>query len=285
MVGMDGQEGAESVAPNSDAVLAGLKALQDPFPDRAEGDTLEEGSTLDGEGRTSDGSAPVEPQAAGILSFLDPRAAIRLASVYQMKDRAGTVGWNGVARLLEAILKRTNAPVHAVGHSYGGKVILSAIAAASLPRKVATVLLLQPAVSHLSFAKQVPGREGEGGYSGVPAKVSRPILTTYSSYDLPLHDVFHRALIRGIDLGDLRIAGGDTSAGAPPNAYAALGGYGPRDADERLFDYLPDPGQTLDVPDGPGIIGLDGTVQRRITGHGDVTTPATAWLLYLQLVR
>lgn len=275
-IGKGGQEGAEAEAPGPEAVLTGLKALQDTVREQPAEDELKEGGTIDG-------LAPAAPQDAGALRFLDPRAVIRLASVYQMKDRAGTVGWNGVARLVEDILAHSKAPLHAVGHSYGGKVILSAIAGALVLRNVETVLLLQPAVSHLSFAAEVPGRQGSGGYHGVPAKVQRAILTTYSAYDFPLHEVFHRALKRDADLGELRVAGGNTSAGAPPNAYAALGGYGPRGSGEQLREPLPAPGDALAIPNGPAIIGLDGTIEHRVNGHGDVATPSAAWLLYLQM--
>ena len=272
------REGAEAAAPAAGDVLTALKALQPPASAKDDGDTLPEGGTIHD-------PASGDPQTAGLLRYLDPRVALRLASVYQMKDRSGTVGWNGISRLIEGILQSTTAPLHTVGHSFGCKVILSAIAAAELPvsRKVETVLLLQPAISHLSFAASIEGEETGGGYRSVPAKVARRILTTYSRYDIPLHDLFHLALVRGGDLGDVRIAGGETSAGDPPSKFAALGGYGPRDAGQTLFDFLPDPGQAFDIPQGSGLIGLDGTQQRHIKGHGDVATPITTWLLHLQL--
>jgi hypothetical protein len=271
------QEGTEAQAPDSDSVLAAFKTMQDRTTP-TDGAVLEEGGTLDA-------PEPATLQSAGLLSALDPRPILRLASVYQMKDRAGTVGWNGIARLVEDILKNATGPLHVVGHSYGCKVVLSAITGAAMPRKVRSVLLLQPAISHLSFAATVPGREGSGGYSGVPAKVERTILTTYSGFDRPLHDVFHLALRRKGDLGELMIAGGPTSAGSPPSDYAALGGYGPRGAGEILREPLPDPGQDLLLPEVPAIIGLDGTQGRRIGSHGDVTTPSTAWLLHQQMAR
>jgi pimeloyl-ACP methyl ester carboxylesterase len=76
---------------------------------------------------------------------------IRLASVYQMKDRAGRVGASGVRELLEDLLaKNETARLHLLGHSYGAKVLLSALATATLMpgRKAHSMLLLQPAVSH-----------------------------------------------------------------------------------------------------------------------------------------
>ena len=270
------QEGTEAQAPDPESMLAALTAMQER-PKSADQDDLGEGGTLD-----APGSAGL--QSAGLFSALDPRPILRLASVYQMKDRAGVVGWNGVARLVEDILAHAAGPLHVVGHSYGCKVVLSAITGATLPRKVRSVLLLQPAISYLSFADAVPGRDGKGGYSGVPGKVELAILTTYSRLDRPLHDAFHLALRRKGDLGELSIATVPTAAGSPPSSYAALGGYGPRGANEDLREPLPDSGKTFSVPHGPAIIGFDGTQGSRIKSHGDVATEYTGWLLHQQMI-
>ena len=222
--------------------------------------------------------------AAGLLDFLDPRPAIRLASLYLMKDRAGKVGSNGVAVLLRDMLNRTAAPIHAVGHSFGCKVMLSAAAAAPKPsRKLKSLLLLQPAVSHLSFAAAVPGRDGPGGYRHVLERVENPIFSTYTASDFPLHTIYHLALLRREDLGEAQIAAEATRAGNPPNAYAALGGYGPRGADELLIDPIPKPGENFDYPNGARLVGLDGSLERRIDSHGGVANPYTAWALRKQM--
>lgn len=278
---------ADSIAPDdgdlsacdAGAIVAGMHALSElDLPAPASGDQLEEGGAVDGAG-----VAPV--REAGWSDALDPRHALRVASVYQMKDRAGTVGWNGVAPLLQDILTHSRAPVHAVGHSFGAKVILSAIAAGAPARAVASVLLLEPAVSHLCFAAEVQGRQSPGGYRAVLGRIEQSLIMTYSACDFPLHGVFHRALRRAADAGDLRIAGGATSAGAPPSMYAALGGYGPRGAGEQLMEPLPEPGTRFDMPLGPIPLAFDGTMYRRIGGHGDVRTAYTAWLLYSQMSR
>jgi hypothetical protein len=230
------------------------------------------------------GEPPTTVAAAGALDWLDPRAAFRLVSLYIMKDRAGTVGWNGVATLLREMLERTELPIHAIGHSYGGKVMLSALAApAALKRKLTSLLLLEPAVSHLSFAATVPGRDGPGGYLGVLDRVEHPIFSTFSGNDFPLHEIYHHAMIRREDLGELQVAAEATAAGNPPNFYAALGGYGPRGANEKLLDPIPGPGDAFKYPVGTRLVGLDGTVSKRIDSHGDVANPYTAWALYKQM--
>jgi hypothetical protein len=216
------------------------------------------------------------PQAAA-FGGLDPREIIRAASVWQMKDRAGVVGARGVAAILLDLLRADpHARVHLLGHSYGAKVVLSALCAPdAVPRPVRSALLLQPAVSHLCFAATVPGTPGPGGYREALARVELPILTTYSSRDEPLTRFFHLALRRrDRDLGEPEIA----SEGEPPNRYAALGGFGPRGlpGESRVVE-VRDPGQPYELDgDVPQVYGVDAS--RAISGHGDVSNPSTWWM-------
>ena len=126
---------------------------------------------------------------------LDPLDGARMFTVWQMKDRAGAVGELGVAPLLTE-LSRSGARIHCVGHSYGAKVMLSAICAAELDRPVRSVLLLQPAISHLCFADVVPGVGRPGGYREALNHIELPVLSTFSSHDQPLTIFYQRALRR-----------------------------------------------------------------------------------------
>ncbi len=244
------------------------------------------------------GSLPGGPRPAGGLRWLDPRVALRLFSLYQMKDRSGTVGSNGVASLLRDVLavagtsaQPTPMRVHAVGHSFGCKVLLSAICAQPLPRPLASLLLLQPAISHLCFADKLEETGQPGGYRAALSvdRVTPPIFCTYTRQDLPLHKAFHLAVRRPGDLGEIRIAGDDiaTTAGPPPSRFAALGGYGPRQAKQMLVDPLPAAESTLPWPsswaDAP-IVAFDGS-KNMINGHGDITGPALAWALHRLMFR
>ncbi len=229
------------------------------------------------------------PQAAGWLDKLDPRTYIRLASVYQMKDRAGHVGAHGMSALMRDIQASTPAKVHAVGHSYGCKVMLSGICVGPLlTRPIDSLLLLQPAVSHLCFAARVPGTSQAGGYRRAldPTQVRHPIMSTYSRKDFPLHGTFHLSLRRESDLGEAQIAAGVTSAGDPPSRYAALGGYGPRGAGQTLLDPIHVAGEAYDNLSAapPTIIGLDGS-KGRIKGHGDIAKAETAWVMHQLIFR
>lgn len=271
-------EGASERAATAENIVRALEEMQRRVPGAKE-DDIDEIGVVD---------APPLGEAlgaAGILDWLDPRWALRLATLYLMKDRAGTVGFTGVGSLLREILVRSKGAVHGVGHSFGAKVLLSAIVSDAMSRKVASLLLLQPAVSYLSFASEVPGRAGQGGYRPVLDRVAGRILTTLSAHDFPLHEIYHLALLRRDDLGDLRVAAEITTAGNPPNAYAALGGYGPRGSGEVLIEPMPEPNKPIDVPQEVRLVGIDGSIDNRIDGHGGVTTPNTAWLLQMQIAQ
>lgn len=226
---------------------------------------------------TVGGGDTSDPQAAGfgdLIKKLDPRNILRTLTVYQMKDRAGKVGAYGVNKLLRELLNVSSSRVHMIGHSYGAKVVLSAVSFGdNLPRKVESLLLLQPAVSHLCFADIVPGTTRSGGYRPAFARVNKPILTTFSIHDSPLTKTFHLALRRKDDLGEVSIA----AVGEPPSKYAALGGYGPRRCGERIID-IHDVNNPYDLNVNNHVIGLRG--DRTIKGHGDISNSSTWWALY-----
>jgi len=260
----------DATRPEREDLLAAAKALS-----TADG-------SFDTDFGTVDAPARERVSAAG-ETFLDPADLIRVLTVYQMKDRAGVVGSAGVHDLLGEMLGSCNSAIHLVGHSYGCKVMLSATCTGALPRLASSLLLLEPAVNYLCFANEVPGTTAPGAYRSALQRIEQPTLSTYSAHDVPLHDIFHLALRRRGDLGELGFAAGATSAGEPPSLYAALGGYGPRLADEELVDPIPASGEHYNIPAGIRLVGLDGTRERRIDGHGDVTTDFTAWALRSQL--
>jgi hypothetical protein len=254
------------------------------------GDSGDSGQDLDDDFGTADGSGQGQgqgqgqpggatPQAAGGLGF-DPRDVLRLGSLWKMKGRAGTVGAKGVAPLLGRLLGATSARVHLVGHSFGARVMLSAVAASPLPRKVRSLLLLQPAVNRWCFASNVAGTGRAGGYAAVPDRVEHPVVTTYSTHDAALHEFFHLA-VRGGSLGEPDIAAvGDT------HLYGALGGYGPEGlADGRLrrSNALAAGSAAYDLSAPARVLAVDGSLQLdghpAIGGHGDISNPVTWWAL------
>jgi hypothetical protein len=204
----------------------------------------------------------------------DPRTILRLASVWKIKSRAGLVGRHGVGPVLADLLE-SSARLHLIGHSYGARVLLSAIARTKLSRSVHSLLLLQPAVNRWCFAKKVGETEKKGGYANVPERVERPIMLTFSEHDFPLHEVFH-LFVRGDNLGEFNAAAiGDT------DTYGALGGYGPLGIAFTEPKALA-PGEpyelTGEIMAVKGSVLIDG--EKAIGGHGDVNKPITWWMLH-----
>lgn len=213
------------------------------------------------------------PEAAGLKGF-DPRDLVRAFTVWQMKDRAGVVGSRGVAALLTDLLHQPSPPVHCVGHSYGAKVVLTAICARrNGPASVRSALLLQPAVSALCFAEDAGGTGRSGGFRAALERVQLPILTTFSARDVALTRLYQWAMRRGRDVGEPEIA-----AAAPPR-YAALGGFGPGGLGGAAdVIEVHDPGTPY--PLGPGPLRVHGIqASRTISSHGDVSNPSTWWMM------
>lgn len=236
----------------------------------------EPGRTPGGDGLTA--QPTTVPEAAGILNFLDPRFIIRLATVLQMKDRAGVVGAHGVGSLLVDLLKIGTGRVHLIGHSYGCKIVLSALCFQELPRPVNSVLLLQPAISYLCFAVDATGTGLQGGYRTALERVEQSIMTTYSPHDVPLTHFFHLAVRRSSDIGEEQIAGAP-----PPSRYAALGGFGPGGCETDCSEVeMKKIGDFYDLAPGVRKIHVLNGVQA-IFGHGDINNDFTWWALYNQV--
>lgn len=254
----DLDEGVVDKADGAD-LLAAAAAFEQPEPD------------LNAVGTVGQPSGDLK--AAGILDVLFyPRNIVKPFTVWQMKDRAGVVGAKGASQLLQGLLDRSQARIHLIGHSFGCKVVMTALCKVNdKTRPVDSVLLLQPAVSQFCFAPHVPKRNVPGGYFKALGRVKRPIVCTFSAKDMPLTKLFHAAVRRKGDVGELQIAGwGEESV------YGALGGFGPK-PNYPVVDIL-DPTTRYQIPEGAKVVGINGT--RRISGHGDINNSATWWALY-----
>jgi hypothetical protein len=244
------------------------------------GDLGDFGTVKDG-GRDADA-----PATAGGFS-LDPRNLLRSATVWKMKGRAGVVGTKGVGPVLREILSGTKGRVHMIGHSFGARVVLSAIASGPVSRNVHSVLLLQPAINRWCFAPSVKPlatatHEGPpGGYHVTLDRVEKPIFATYSDQDTPLHKIFH-FVVRS-NVGEVNIAAFEDDI----DRYGALGGWGPRGLGAEMKQVRAVlPGTAYETEPGLQVLAVDGSPHNGspalITGHGDVVTPVTAWMLHCQ---
>jgi predicted alpha/beta hydrolase family esterase len=131
------------------------------------------------------GSGPAieEGGGASIGSFLESfkTAALNIlnyTTYYEMKTRAGTVGDQGVAPLIDNLAPGVER-IHLVGHSFGGRLVAAA-AKGSTTKKIASLTLLQAAFSHNGFSKIM-----EGFFRRVVdvKRVAGPTVITYSKND------------------------------------------------------------------------------------------------------
>ena len=186
-----------------------------------------------------------------------------------------------MAPVLTRLLVETKARIHLAGHSFGARVVLSAVAAQPTGRPVHSVLLLQPAINRWCFADNVALTGKTGGYRKVLDRVERPIITTMSSADQPLHNFFHLA-VRGDSLGEVKPAAfGDTYR------YGALGGYGPVGLGPLMREQpvpILEPGTRYNLSGPVRVLAVDGSARDgnppAITGHGDINNRYTWWALH-----
>ncbi|MBA2413587.1 MAG: hypothetical protein H0V63_12300 [Burkholderiaceae bacterium] len=109
---------------------------------------------------------------AGAMRFLN------YFTYYEMKARAGTVGKNGAAPMLDRLAGKVQR-IHLIGHSFGGRVVTAA-AASSTTDKIHSMSLLQTAFSHNGFSRSM-----KGFFRDVVdrQRVKGPILVTHTPSD------------------------------------------------------------------------------------------------------
>jgi hypothetical protein len=121
-----------------------------------------------GAARLGDPASPAGG-AAGLGRFFSgiksaARNLMNFATYYQMKERAGTVGREGLSPLLRDVrTQRPDLKLHLIGHSFGGRLVTAAAAGRDDQPVVKpdTLVLLQAAFSHHGFAQRFDGtRDG-----------------------------------------------------------------------------------------------------------------------------
>lgn len=109
------------------------------------------------------------------------QSLLNVTTYYEMKKRAGTVGANGVAPLLDKITAQLTSlrRIHLVGHSFGGRVVTAA-ATNSTTDKLYSLSLLQAAFSHNAFSKK-----SNGFFRSMVEnnRIKGPILVTHTRND------------------------------------------------------------------------------------------------------
>ncbi|MER5207348.1 serine-threonine protein kinase [Streptomyces sp. NPDC002825] len=178
---------AESVAVGPEALES--LAVVEPVPEFLVADPVAVCALFTEAVESADG-VPVESFGVGLKKYWKgAKEALRQATYYVMKKRAGKVGEHGLGPLLGEVARAApGLRVHLVGHSMGARLV--AYALRGLPggaRPVASVTLLQGAFSHYAFASRLPHDPGRSGsLRDLQLRVRGPVVACYSRHDSAL---------------------------------------------------------------------------------------------------
>lgn len=239
-------------------LMKNLKIAEDDLDDEVKGEGEGSASLPLGVGTVK----PPQGGAAGLGTFLSGfKAAVmnvlNFTTYYEMKARAGSVGKNGVAKVLDTLAPKVQR-IHLIGHSFGGRVVTAA-AANSSTDKIKSMSLLQTAFSHNGFSKSM------GGFfrSVVDKKrVNGPILVTHTKNDKAVGVAYPLA---SKIVGDATAAFGDEN-----DKFGGLGRNGVQKMEANEFvkgSLLPETG-AYSFQAGK-FFNLEGSPF--ISGHSDVT--------------
>jgi pimeloyl-ACP methyl ester carboxylesterase len=203
----------------------------------------------------------------GVLGAAE--SLLNFITYYQMKARAGTVGENGLAPLVERIRQeRADLRIHLVGHSFGGRLVTAG--ANQLPHHtVASLTLLQAAFSHYGFSNAwSPGQPGHFRNTILNQAVSGPTLITHTSNDLAVGIAYAIAS---------RIAGQTAAAlGDANDTYGGIGRNGAQKTPEAIFVRLLDvAGNYTWTPHALHNLLADAFIK----DHSDIKNPQVAYAL------
>ncbi|MFF2780556.1 serine-threonine protein kinase [Streptomyces sp. NPDC058052] len=201
------------------------------------------------------------------------REALRQATYYVMKKRAGHVGERGLGPLLAEVARAApGLRVHLVGHSMGARLVTYALR--GLPgalRPVRSMTLLQGAFSHYAFAARLPHDPGRSGaLKDMQLRVRGPVVACHSRHDTALGVVYPLASRAARDSASLTEPLGRLVARDP--RWGAIGWDGvqgvPGAARRTLATVLRD-----GVP-ASGCVSVD--VADAVRSHSDIRRPELA---------
>ncbi len=204
------------------------------------------------------------------------KEALRQASYWQMKNRAGVVGKQGVGPAIAELSRQIpNLRIHLIGHSFGARVVSFALAGlpADGPTPVKAVTLLQGAYSRFAFADPLPFGlfDRKGALAGKLDRIDGPLTVCFSSHDRALGTMYPLASMAA---GDNSAAGADRLA-----PWRAMGSHGafdsPTDTLGRVGQqYRFRPGAILNLNSSDVVIKDAGPSG----AHSDIFHPELAWV-------
>lgn len=221
-----------------------------------------------GIGTETSNAAGLGDFVSGVLS--GARNLLNITTYYQMKERAGRIGAEGLNPILRRIrIAHPALRIHLVGHSFGGRVVTAAVAGLD-DRTVLSansVSLLQAAFSHHGFAENWDGKGGNGFFRRVVARtaISGPVIITCTSND--------RAV--GVAYPIASLVAGQTAAGLgdKDSKYGGIGRNGAQKTPEAVDSEMVEAGDPYALQPGK-LHNLN--ADAFIKDHGDVSNPRVA---------
>ena len=225
------------------------------------------------------GEAGIGNLARGIWN--GAKEALRQATYWEMKNRAGKVGRNGLGPLIGHLHTASDQlRVHLIGHSFGARLVSYALAGLPdglTPSPVKSLTLLQGAFSHFAFARPLPfDASRNGALAGMNARVDGPLTVCFSSHDGAVGRLYPLA----------SIASGDDSAAAqdPLFRWGGMGADGAQGVDAAL-DAIQAAGRDASYRFSPDrILNVDASEVVRRGGppsgaHSDIVHPELTWVV------
>ena len=241
-------------------------------------------------GQVADASMSTDTQggAASMGGLFDrlwdgAKNVLRVATYWEMKNRAGVVGKKGLGALIGKVHEAVPAlRVHLLGHSFGARVVSYSLSGlpdglSGTASPVKLLFLLQGAFSHFAFCDQLPfDGTRSGDLKGMAARVDGPLMTTHSKFDSAVGVAYPAAsFLAGADASDVgdvmyRWEGmGCDGSQVPDAASAPLGDV------HTTYPFAK--GKWLNL-DGNNVITQGGPPSG---AHSDIVHPHTAWAALL----
>jgi hypothetical protein len=232
---------------------------------------------------------PPPPPASGAAGFgIDlsgrwegAKQALRQLTYWQMKERAGVVGQQGLGKLIgELSAQMPSLRVHLIGHSFGARLVSFTLAglpssAQGTASPVKSVTLLQGAFSHFAFSPSLPqAKNRPGALNGMAQRVDGPLVVSFTSADTAIGIFYPWASIA---------AGTDASNLSDPlYPWGAMGSDGAQAVNASVMPFNEaGTGYTFDAG---RFYNLDGNAFMTRGGppagaHGDIIYPKIAWAI------
>ncbi len=231
------------------------------------------------DGGAGGGQAGLGDTLRGTLNGM--KEALRQATYWQMKNRAGTVGKNGLGPLIGRLHEvAPELRVHLVGHSFGARLVSYSLAGLPDnldPSPVKAVTLLQGAFSHFAFAQPLPfDASRNGALAGMLDRIDGPLTACFSTHDSAVGTFYPLAAIAALD----------DAAGAEDALYrwGGIGADGAQGVQAKLDAIRPAaPGTTYRFS-ARQALNVDASEIVRAGGppsgaHSDIVHPELTWIV------